>query len=75
MATPPQAPLIAFVERFAPNLRFPYLFLLMLVLFLLDLGFPDFIPFVDEILLALGTVLLGAWKKSDRPEPPPPTVD
>jgi hypothetical protein len=33
-------------------------------LFLVDFVVPDIIPFFDEILLALGTVLLGPLKKS-----------
>ena len=39
-------------------------------LFLLDLAVPDFIPFADEILLGLGTLLLSRWKK--KPDAPPP---
>ncbi len=49
------------VARFASRLRYPYLFVLLLVLFLLDLVIPDAIPFVDEALLALLTVLVGSW--------------
>lgn len=48
---------------FARKLRFPQLFLLTLVLFVVDLFVPDFIPLLDEILLALATLLLAAWKK------------
>jgi hypothetical protein len=33
------------------------------LLFVLDLFIPDVIPFVDELLLGGGTILLGAWKK------------
>lgn len=50
------------VLRFAQRLRFPHLFLLVLALFVLDLLVPDFVPFLDELLLALITMLLGAWK-------------
>lgn len=49
--------------RYAQGLRWPNLFLLMLVLFVADLVLPDFIPFLDEILLALATMLLAAFKK------------
>ena len=52
------APLIAYLVR----LRFPALFGVTAVLFILDLLIPDFIPFVDEILLGLGAALLGNWK-------------
>jgi hypothetical protein len=42
----------------------------MLTLFGVDLLVPDAIPFVDEILLGLGTVLLGSLRKR-RAEPRP----
>ena len=50
------------------GLRFPQLFLLTLALFLVDLVIPDLIPFVDEILLALASLLLASWKRP--PEAP-----
>lgn len=50
------------VLKFAQRLRFPHLFLLVLGLFLLDLLIPDFVPFLDELLLGLITLLLAAWK-------------
>lgn len=51
------------VKRFAGGLRFPVLFGITAAVFLADLVFPDVIPFIDEILLGLATVLLGAWKE------------
>lgn len=39
------------------------LFWITAAVFLADLVFPDVIPFIDEILLGLATVLLGAWKE------------
>lgn len=57
-----------FVARFAAGLRFPTLFALTAVLFLVDLLVPDLVPFVDEILLALGTVLLGSLRKRRVPD-------
>jgi hypothetical protein len=62
--------LLGFFERFAGELRFPQLFWLTAILFAVDMLVPDLIPFVDEILLGLATLLLGNWKK--RREPPPP---
>jgi hypothetical protein len=44
------------------NLRFPALFLLLFALTLLDLLVPDVLPFLDEIVLALLTTILGLWK-------------
>jgi hypothetical protein len=54
------------VARFAAGLRYPTLFKLVAGLFLLDLVVPDLIPFYDEILLALGTLLLGALRTRRR---------
>jgi hypothetical protein len=45
------------------NLRFPGLFLLLAGLTIADVLIPDFIPLVDEIGLALITLLLASWKK------------
>ncbi|MHC4710658.1 MAG: DUF6116 family protein [Planctomycetota bacterium] len=56
-------PVNSLVQRYAGRLRYPRLLLLMLTLFGTDLVFPDAIPFVDEILLGLGTVLLGSLRK------------
>lgn len=44
------------------NLRFPTLFVVLGILTLLDLLIPDIVPFIDEIGLALMTMLLGMWK-------------
>ena len=54
---------------FASRLRFPWLFALTAGVFLLDLFIPDAIPFVDEVMLGLATLLLGSWRK--RRQPPP----
>jgi hypothetical protein len=61
------------VTRFASGLRFPTLFVLLAVLFLVDLMIPDVIPLMDEILLALGTLLVGSLRK--RRETTPGAVD
>ena len=57
------------IQEFASRLRFPKLFAITLAIFVIDLLTPDLIPFVDEILLALVTALLGAWKRR-RTTPP-----
>lgn len=64
----PRVSLFGMLEAFAGRLRFPQLFAVTLILFLVDLFVPDLVPFLDEILLALATLLLGSWKK--RREPP-----
>ena len=61
------------VTRFASGLRFPVLFGLVAGLFVVDLFVPDLVPFFDEVMLALGTLLLGALRK--RRGAAPPAVD
>ena len=58
------APLLRWVAR----LSFPRLFLVTAALFVLDVLIPDFIPFADELLLGLGTLLLANWKKRGAPD-------
>ncbi|HNV83147.1 MAG TPA: hypothetical protein PKI87_02700 [Arenimonas sp.] len=55
-------PLLAPIIGYASRLRFPTLFLVIAGLFVFDVIIPDFIPFLDEIMLGLGTVLLASWK-------------
>lgn len=64
------APLIL---RYVSGLRFPWVFGLVAIVFGVDLIFPDVLPFVDELLLGLLTLLLGAWRKrkDDRAVPLP----
>ena len=71
---------------YAARLRFPTLFKVTLALFLIDLVIPDVIPFIDEILLGLGALILSNWRQpappagerppiehqSPQPQPPPP---
>lgn len=45
------------------ELRFPWLFAITASVFAVDLVVPDLIPFADELLLGLATILLGAWRK------------
>jgi hypothetical protein len=67
-----------FVERAATRMKFPQLFALMATLFILDVILPDFIPFVDEILLGLGAALFGMWREkvdpAEAPKPPEKNV-
>ena len=39
------------------------LFLMAAALFVADLLIPDPIPFVDEVMLALTTLLLARWRR------------
>ena len=54
------------VTRFAAGLRYPTLFKLVGILFLVDFFVPDLVPFIDEILLGLGTLLLGSLRTRGR---------
>ena len=67
-------PLLTPVFRFFGRLSYPRLFALTAALFAFDLVIPDFVPFVDELLLGLGTLLLANWKTRKDPElaPKPP---
>lgn len=56
------------VEQHATKLRFPILLCITGTLFVLDFFIPDFIPFVDEILLGLATVILSRLKTRKAPE-------
>lgn len=58
MASPLLLPLL----NWARKLRFPTLFKITAILFAVNILIPDPIPFVDEILLGLGTLLLASWK-------------
>ena len=49
--------------QYASRLRFPKLLALAAFVFVVDLILPDVIPFADEILLGLITLLLGTLKK------------
>ena len=68
------------LTRFASRLKFPQLFAFAAALFVLDLLIPDFIPFFDEILLGLVTLLLGSLKRGEAtgkpvPQEKPPAKD
>ena len=68
---PFRLPVAAAVLRLARRLRFPWLFALTAALFVANLVLPDPLPFVDEILLGLATLLVGSLR---RP-PPQPAVE
>ena len=46
------------LRRWLEGLRFPYLLILMAILLVISLVVPDPVPFADELLLLLGTLLL-----------------
>ena len=62
------------IQRFLGRLRFPQVFILLVVLFALDSFLPDPIPFVDELILGLLALLVSLWKEkqTDVPLEKPP---
>ena len=54
------------VVRWASRLRFPYLFALTAVLFLLNLFIPDVLPLADELVMGLVAVLLASLRKKSE---------
>jgi hypothetical protein len=75
------SPTTTLISRLLPRLRYPYLFLVLGGLFLVDLIVPDPIPLVDELLLAVLTFIAASFtsRREDRPEPrdvtPPDTEE
>jgi hypothetical protein len=49
-------------RRFGSRLKYPYLFILIMLLFLIDIFTPDPIPLIDEAILGLLAVLFGTWR-------------
>ncbi len=64
----------ALLQFLARRLRFPQLFAVLAGLFLFDLLMPDFVPFIDELLLGLLTLLVGSIRSRNaevpREDPP-----
>jgi hypothetical protein len=56
-------PVNSLVRRVFGRLRYPRLLALTGTLFVADLFVPDMIPFADEILLGLGTLLLTQLRR------------
>lgn len=72
---PLSAPLVAWLSR----LSYPRLFVVSAVLFGVNLLIPDPLPFIDEILLGLATVMLAKRKRKRTPDrgddTSPPPID
>ena len=67
MPNPILLPLLGWARR----LRYPTLFKLTALVFVVNVFVPDVIPFVDEILLGLGTLLLANMKDRYKSGKPP----
>jgi hypothetical protein len=53
---------LALLGRYGATLRFPHLLLIAGALFGIDLLIPDGIPFLDEVFLALMTLMFAVWR-------------
>ena len=73
MKTPTRSPVQEIVGSLVGRLKYPWVFMLLAAIFVLDTIIPDPIPFVDEIMLALLTFLVGTWRT--RRKSPPEVVD
>jgi len=67
MPNPIMLPLL----RWAGKLRYPTLFKVTAALFVASVLIPDPIPFLDEIVFGLGTLLLANWKTRAPAAPEP----
>lgn len=56
---------VSFPFSFLEKLRFPQLFLVLALLFIGDLLFPDLLFGVDEVLLGILTLMLGRLRKPE----------
>ena len=67
MSSPILLPLLGWARK----LRYPTLFKITAALFVLSVLLPDPVPFIDEILFGMGTLLLANWKRRKDPAGPP----
>ncbi len=64
--------LIQRLQRFAGQLKSSTLLVVVASLFVLDVFIPDALPFVDEIVLGVVTILIARWQsRRAAPKPPP----
>lgn len=68
-------PLLGPVMRWFGKLSYPRLFAIAACLFVADTLIPDVIPFADELLLGLGTLLLANWKKKEPDTTAKPPIE
>ena len=54
------------LSAYLESLRFPWLLLITLMLFVVSVVVPDGLPLVDELLLALIALLIGRLKRAGK---------
>ena len=75
MPTPTRGPVQDIVGSLVGRLKYPWVFVLLAAVFVVDAIIPDPIPFVDEIMLALLTFLVGTWRTRGKAPPDVVAVD
>jgi hypothetical protein len=68
------SPILLPLMSWARKLRYPTLFKITATLFAVSMLLPDPIPFIDEILFGLSTLLLANWKRRKDPAIEPTVV-
>lgn len=66
---------LALLGSYGARLRFPHLLVLSGALLVLDLLIPDVLPFYDELMLAVATLLFASWKQRRDPAETTPQID
>ena len=66
MPKPIRSPVQEIVGSLVARMKYPWVFVLLAAIFVVDTIIPDPIPFVDEIMLALLTFLVGTWRTRGR---------
>jgi hypothetical protein len=61
-----RGPVQEIVGSLVGRMKYPWVFMLLAAVFIVDTIVPDPIPFVDEIMLALLTFLLGTWRTREK---------
>jgi hypothetical protein len=52
-----------FVRKTVSDLRYPYLFIALLILTAINFFIPDPIPFIDEAILLISSAIVGKIRK------------
>jgi uncharacterized membrane protein YccC len=55
-----------FVRRFLERRRFPTLMLIAAAVLIGNLFVPDPLPFVDEVLMLIATIVIGSFRERER---------
>jgi hypothetical protein len=75
MTTSARGPVQEIVGSLVGRMKYPWVFVLLAAIFIADTIIPDPIPFVDEVMLALLTFLVGTWRTRGKAPPEVLEVD